>query len=85
MELGKEITYKKSLKDDILLQKYRKRYMFLASNVSHYATNTAIAKFEEYKETGAIMKDKYINKKITPKKFEKWIDGTKVNKQKNSN
>ena len=77
MELGKEIAYKKSLKNDTLLQKYRKRYMSLASNVSHYGTDTSIAKFEDYKETGSIMKEKYINKKISPKEFEKWIDGTK--------
>ena len=77
MELGKEITYKKSLKNDALLQKYRRRYMSLASNVSHYGADTAIAKFEEYKKTGTIMREKYINKTITPKEFEKWIDGTK--------
>ena len=79
MELGKELTYKKSLKDDTLLQKYRRRYMSLASNVSHYSTDTAIAKFEEYKKEGSIMRENYLAKKTTAKEFEKWIDGTKSN------
>ena len=69
----KELAYKKSLKEDTLLDKYRKRYMSLASSVSHYGTDTAIARFEKYKKDGAIMKQKYINKEITSKEFEKWI------------
>ena len=63
MELGKGIAYKKSLKNDDLLQKYRKRYMSLASNVSHYGTDSAIAKFEEYKKEGNIIKENYLSKK----------------------
>lgn len=72
-QIGKELAYKKSLKEDALLDKYRKRYMSLASSVSHYGTDTAIEKFEKYKKDGAIMKAKYLNKEITPKEFEKWI------------
>lgn len=66
-----------NLKEDKLLDKYRKRYMSLASSVSHYGTNTAIARFEKYKKDGSIMKQKYLNKEITPKDFEKWINNTK--------
>ena len=63
-QIGKELAYKKSLKEDKLLDKYRKRYMSLASSVSHYGTDTAIARFEKYKKDGAIMKQKYLNKEI---------------------
>ena len=63
--------------EDTLLDKYRKRYMSLASSVSHYGTDTAIKRFEKYKKDGAIMKKKYLNKEITPKEFEKWINNTK--------
>ena len=51
--------------------------MSLASSVSHYGTDTAIARFEKYKKDGAIMKQKYLNKEITPKEFEKWISDSK--------
>ena len=51
--------------------------MSLASSVSHYGTDTAIARFEKYKKDGAIMKQKYLNTEITPKEFEKWINNTK--------
>lgn len=50
--------------------------MSLASSVSHYGTDSAIQRFEKYKKYGAIMKKKYLNKEITPKKFEKWIENT---------
>ena len=76
-QIGKELAYKKSLKEDTLLDKYRKRYMSLASSVSHYGTDTAIARFEKYKKDGAVMKQKYLNKEITPKEFEKWISDSK--------
>ena len=76
-QIGKELAYKKSLKEDTLLDKYRKRYMSLASSVSHYGTDTAIARFEKYKKDGAIIKQKYLNKEITPKEFEKWISDSK--------
>lgn len=76
-QIGKELAYKKSLKEDTLLDKYRKRYMSLASSVSHYGTDTAIAKFEKYKKDGAVIKQKYLNKEITPKEFEKWISDSK--------
>ena len=76
-QIGKELAYKISLKEDTLLDKYRKRYMSLAGSVSHYGTDTAIAKFEKYKKDGAVMKQKYFNKEITPKEFEKWISDSK--------
>ena len=76
-ELGKQISYKKSLKNDKLLDMYRKRYLSLASSVSHYGTEKAIEKFENYKKDGAVMKKKYLDKKISAKEFEKWIENTK--------
>lgn len=56
---------------------YRKRYMSLASSVSHYGTDKAIERFEKYKTEGAIMKAKYQNNEITAEEFEKWIISTK--------
>ena len=76
-ELGKQISYKKSLKDDELLDMYRKRYLSLASSVSHYGTEKAIEKFENYKKSGAVMKKKYLDKEISGKDFKKWINSTK--------
>ena len=76
-QLGKQISYKKSLKDDELLDMYRKRYLSLASSVSHYGTEKAIEKFENYKKEGAAMKKKYLNKEINKKDFEEWIENTK--------
>ena len=76
-QIGKELAYKKSLKEDKVLDKYRRRYMSLASSVSHYGTDSAIDRFEKYKKDGAIMKKKYLNKVITPKEFKKWIEDTK--------
>lgn len=76
-QLGKQISYKKSLQDDELLDMYRKRYLSLASSVSHYGTEKAIEKFENYKKDGAIMKKKYLNKEISWKEFERWIKSSK--------
>lgn len=72
-QIGKELAYKKSLQNDKLLDKYRKRYMSLASSVSHYGTDKAIERFERYKKDGAIMKSKYLNQEISAKEFENWI------------
>ena len=72
-QIGKEITYKNSLKKDKLLDIYRKRYLSLASSVSHYGTEKSIKKFEKYKKEGVIIKKKYINKEISAKEFARWI------------
>lgn len=56
---------------------YRKRYLSLASSVSHYGTEKAIERFDKYKKDGAVMKKKYLNKEISAKKFEEWIKNTK--------
>jgi hypothetical protein len=76
----KELAYKKSLKEDKLLDMYRKRYMSLASSVSHYGTDSAIKRFEEYKKDGVIMKAKYLNKEISSEEFENWISSSKKQK-----
>ena len=72
-QLEKQLSYKKSLKNDKLLDMYRKRYLSLASSVSHYGTEKAIEKFENYKKEGAIMKKKYLDKEITKDEFRNWI------------
>lgn len=77
-QIGKEITYKNSLKNDKLLDMYRKRYLSLASAVSHYGTDTAIDRFERYKREGAIIRKKYINNEIEKKEFEEWIKNSKI-------
>jgi len=76
-QIGKELAYKKSLKEDKSLDIYRKRYMSLASSVSHYGTDKAIERFEKYKTEGAIIKAKYQNKEISAEEFENWINNTK--------
>lgn len=76
-QLGKQISYKKSLQDDELLDMYRKRYLSLASSVSHYGTEKAIERFENYKKDGAVMKKKYLSNEITKKDFKEWINSTK--------
>ena len=77
-EIGKKISYEKSLKEDKTLDLYRRRYMSLASAVSHYGTDKAIERFEKYKTEGAIMKAKYQNKEISAEEFENWINSTKI-------
>lgn len=72
-QIGKQLAYKKFLKEDKILDMYRRRYMSLASSVSHYGTDKSIERFEKYKSEGAIMKAKYQNKEITSEEFEKWI------------
>ena len=76
-QIGKDIKYKQFLKSDKLLDMYRKRYMSLASSVSHYGTNKSIERFEKYKKEGLIMKNKYLNKEISPEEFKNWITNTK--------
>lgn len=56
---------------------YRKRSLSLASSVSHYGTDNAIERFENYKKDGAVMKKKYLNKEISNKEFKDWIQNTK--------
>lgn len=77
-QIGKEITYKNSLKNDKLLNMYRKRYLSLASSVSHYGTESAINRFEKYKKEGAIIRKKYLNNEIKKKEFEEWIKNSKI-------
>lgn len=76
-QIGKDITYKKSIKNDNLLDMYRKRYMSLASSVSHYGTDKAIERFEKYKKEGAVMKKKFLNKEISKREFKRWIEDSK--------
>lgn len=75
-EIGKEKSYKKNLKGNELLELYRKRYMSLASSNSHYHTEKAEMRFEKYKSEGAIMKEKYIDGKISNADFKRWIESS---------
>ena len=52
----KILEYKKSFNKDKVLAKYRKRYMSLASSVSHYGTDIAIQRFEKYKNMELLWK-----------------------------
>ena len=61
-EIGKEKSYKNNLKSDKLLELYRKRYMSLASNNSHYHTENSKIKFEKYKSEGIKIKEKYLKR-----------------------
>lgn len=76
-EIGRDLVYKKSLKENPPLDLYRKRYMSLASSVSHYGTDKAIERFEKYKVEGTIMKQQYLNNEISAEKFEKWISNSR--------
>ena len=73
-EIGKETSYKELLKNDALLDLYRKRYMSLASSNSHYHTEKSQKKFEKYKSEGPIMKEKYMKGEISKNEFKKWIE-----------
>ncbi|MBQ9313639.1 MAG: hypothetical protein IJ220_01350 [Clostridia bacterium] len=75
-EIGKEKSYKNSLKNDKLLEMYRKRYMSLASSNSHYHTEKTKMRFEKYKSEGAVMKENYLKREISKKEFKKWIERT---------
>ena len=80
-QVGRDLVYKRSLQENPPLELYRKRYMSLASSVSHYGTDKAIERFERYKFEGAIMKQKYLNKEITANEFEQWINYSRENKK----
>lgn len=49
----------------------------LASSVSHYGTEKAIEKFENYKKNGAVIRKEYLDKEITKEEFEDWIQKSK--------
>lgn len=76
-QLAPKIKFQKTLEDDPLLQKYRSRYQA----VQRLAKNNPEkhqALFEYYKSEGQKMRKKYLDKVITAKQFEDWIDSTKI-------
>ncbi|MGN1298915.1 MAG: DUF6076 domain-containing protein [Candidatus Scatovivens sp.] len=82
-EIGVQKAYAEKLENDRLLKKWRTRYQTLSGLVSKTkpgSKSKAAEMYEYYKKEGAIMKDKYEKGEITGKKFEEWIDSTKIRK-----
>lgn len=75
-QLAPDLKYKKTLEDDPLLQKYRSRYQAV-QKLARDNPEKHKALFEYYKVEGQKMRKKYVDKVITAKEFEDWIDGTK--------
>lgn len=75
-ELAPEIAYKQKLEKDPLLKKYRARYQSL-QKATTLNPEKNLKKYEDYKKIGAIKKNDYLEKKISAKEFEDWIDSTK--------
>lgn len=72
------ILYRK-LEKDRLLNKYRSRYQSLSSQVSRTKPGSKSNQIHKYyRKECPIIKDKYKKGKITGKKFEEWIDSTKL-------
>lgn len=79
--LGALVTYKNKLKNDPILKKYNSRYSSLASNASNYPDNpVAVKRFDDYKQKGSQMRHLYLEDKISKNEFEKWIESTRVRK-----
>lgn len=79
-QLAPELKYQKTLKADPVLQKYRSRYQAI-QRLSRENPEKHQALYEYYKVEGKKMKSEYLSKVITAKKFENWIDSTKLKKK----
>lgn len=78
-DLAPELAYKKKLEKDPLLKKYRARYQSLQKSASLNPERN-MQRYEDFKKTGAIRKNDYLNNKISAKEFENWIKSTKIRK-----
>lgn len=76
-QLAPELKYQKTLKDDPVLQKYRSRYQAI-QRLARENPEKHQALYEYYKVEGKKMKKKYLDKVITAKEFEKWINSTEI-------
>lgn len=78
-QLAPKIKFQKTLEDDPLLQKYRSRYQAI-QRLAKNNPEKHQALFEYYKAEGPKMRKKYLDKVITAKQFEDWINNTKIKK-----
>ena len=78
-QLAPKIKFQKTLEDDPLLQKYRSRYQAI-QRLAKNNPEKHQALFEYYKAEGPKMRKKYLDKVITAKQFEDWINSTKIKK-----
>lgn len=78
-QLAPELKYQKTLKADPVLQKYRSRYQAI-QRLARENPEKHQALYEYYKVEGKKNKNEYLNKVITAKEFENWIDNTKIRK-----
>lgn len=79
-EYAKLISTTKTYESDPLCKKYRNRYKNLHKQASLSNNPKASLLCEEYKLKGPKMLEKYQFGKITPEKFENWINGMKIRK-----
>lgn len=79
-QLAPELKYQKTLKADSVLQKYRSRYQAV-QRLARENPEKHQALYEYYKIEGKKMKNDYLNKVITAKEFEDWINSTKLKKK----
>lgn len=76
-QLAPDLKYQKTLKDDPVLQKYRSRYQAIQRLARDNPEKHEVL-YEYYKSEGKKMKKKYLDKVITAKQFEIWINDTKL-------
>lgn len=81
-QLAPELKYQKTLKADPVLQKYRSRYQAI-QRLARENPEKYQSLYEYYKVEGKKIKNNYLNKVITAKEFENWIDNTKLKKKEN--
>lgn len=81
-QLAPELKYQKTLKADPVLQKYRSRYQAI-QRLARENPEKHQSLYEYYKFEGKKIKNNYLNKVITAKEFENWIDNTKLKKKEN--
>lgn len=78
-ELAPQLEYKKKLKNEPILKKYRTFYQTLQKNASLYG-GKHIIRYEDFKKEGRIMKQALKEGSISKEKFSKWIDSKKIRK-----
>ena len=79
-EIAKEKRAKKNEKDDIYLQKCRKRYKNLHKQVSIGASERVKNRFEVFKEQYPIYQERYKDGLITGEELLEWLECMKIQK-----
>ena len=77
-EIAKEERARKNEKDDIYLQKCRKRYKNLHKQVSVGASERVQDRFEIFKEQYPIYQERYKDGLITGEELMEWLECMKV-------